>query len=161
MAMRKFANLLLVLAATPLLMAADVYRWTDSNGVVNYTQQKPEGVNAVLISSSGRVRADSRSSEPAQVQPIPTPAADGSQLNADQQKMLDDLKVAEAQRKEAFETARADNCRRATTALEQLSVNGRVRVRDANGEQVMLGEDERQERIALAQKGVAENCTPL
>ncbi|MGI9327194.1 MAG: DUF4124 domain-containing protein [Pseudomonadales bacterium] len=158
--MRKFANLLLVLAATPLLMAADVYRWTDNNGVVNYTQQKPEGVNAILISSSGRVRGDSQA-EPTQVQPIATPAADGSQLNADQQKMLDDLKVADAQRQEAFSAARADNCRRATSALEQLSVNGRVRVQDANGVQVMLGEDERQERIARAQQGVAENCTPL
>lgn len=153
----KFTPLILTMAALPFLMAADVYRWVDANGVVNYTQQKPAGINAVLISSTGRVRS-SNPPPAAMVEPIPAPGAAAPELTSEQQKMLDDLKTAEAERLVAYEAAKKDNCERSRRVLEYLSANGRVRVRADDGSQKVLPEDERQQRIADAQRGVAENC---
>ena len=45
-----------------------------------------------------------------------------------------------------------------TLLLDRLSANSRIRVRDDSGEERVMGEDERQDRIAEAQQGVAENC---
>ena len=42
---------LVLLAAIPLLMGAEVYRWVDANGVVNYSQIKPRGVPAEQLTS--------------------------------------------------------------------------------------------------------------
>ena len=157
--MRQLAILTTILATMPLLMGADVYRWTDATGVVNYTQQKPQGVNAQLISSRGQVR---RSQAP---EPAPAPAAatrttltTQADLNPEQQKIMDELQAAEAERKQAYEAAKKDNCERSRSVLKRLSEVGRVRVMDDKGEVTIIGEDERQDRISAAQRGVAENC---
>lgn len=156
--MRQLAILTTILAATPLLMAADVYRWTDANGVVNYTQQKPQGIDAQLISARGQVRS-SRAPEPTPAPAAPkTSLTTQADLNPAQQKIMDELKAAEAERQLAYEAAKKDNCERSQSVLKRLSEVGRVRVMDENGEVTIIGEDERQERIGAAQRGVAENC---
>ncbi|MFK7912742.1 MAG: DUF4124 domain-containing protein [Pseudomonadales bacterium] len=155
--MRQLAILTTILAAMPMLMGADVYRWTDTNGVINYTQQKPDGVQAELISSRGQVRRNPTSSAPAAAAPVASTSQDPS-LNAEQQKIMEELKVAEAERKVAYEAAKKDNCERSQSLLKRLSAVGRIRVTGDDGNVTIIGEDERQERISAAQRGVAENC---
>lgn len=160
--MRQLAFFLAFMVASPALLGADVYRWKDANGVINYTQQRPQGFEAELISASGQVRSNRASSTTVETVPAPSAAAplaaDGGELNAEQQKMLDDLKLAEQERQEAFLAAKNDNCERARGLLQQLSARGRIRVTGADGEQKILPEEERQQRISEAQQGVAENC---
>jgi hypothetical protein len=42
--------------------------------------------------------------------------------------------------------------------LQKLSSKGRIRVRDAHGEEVAMPEEERQSRIIEAQRDVVSNC---
>ena len=157
--MRQLAILTTILAAMPALMGADVYRWTDANGVINYTQQKPQGVNAELISASGRVRGDAAPQAVSAAAPAVANSGSTAGLNQDQQKIMEELKAAEAERKIAYEAAKKDNCERSQSVLSRLSSVGRVRVTADDGSVTILGEDERQKRISDAQRGVAENCS--
>jgi hypothetical protein len=157
------ASAVLALAAffaAPLLMAGDVYRWIDANGVVNYTQQKPDGVSATLISDGKSRRRSSRSApESAAAGAVATVAStEDGDLNAGQQKMLDELKAKEAERKIAYEAAKKDNCARSRSLLSKLSARGRIRLNQEDGSQIVMREEDRQARIQAAQQGVIDNC---
>lgn len=156
--MRKFVYLAFVALCVPALTAADVYRWVGPDGVVNYTQIKPQGVQAERVRTQGG--RPSAAGAPA-VKPVQQPAdptADASQLSPKQQEMLKDLESAETARKQEVARIREANCERSRRVLDRLSANARIRVRDDSGEERVMGEDERQDRIAEAQRGVAENC---
>lgn len=152
--MRFLFKLGLPLCALPLLMGASVYRWVDANGVVNYTQLKPEGVEAELVSADTGQRASVR---PTRSVPTATPVQTG--LNAKQEAMLSDLKAVEAERQQEIADIRAANCDEARDVLNRLTSRGRIRVRGDDGEERVMPEDERQNRIDESQRAVAVNCT--
>ena len=159
--MRAMCKLALVIGALPLLMAADVYRWVDADGVVNFTQQKPQGVDADRVRAQTGEFINSGTSSPASTA-IPVAGAAGGRTNQalddQQQSMLADLEAAEQARRNELAKIRDANCQQARTLLEQLSTRGRIRVRGDDGSEQMMPEEERQQRIAEAQRGVAANC---
>ena len=148
----------LLICCLPLLTAADIYRWVDANGVVNYTQQKPRGVDAELVSETSSTRPAAAQTAQA-ASPTAQPES-GSQpaLNEDQQNMLRGLEEAEAARQQELARVRDDNCTRARSVLTRLTAKGRIRVRDKQGEYRIMNEEERQSRISEAQQGIALNC---
>ncbi|MCO1697089.1 hypothetical protein FA457_24240, partial [Pseudomonas aeruginosa] len=73
----------------------------------------------------------------------------------DRQKAIDD-KVKQQVAKE--EAERKQFCEETRNNLAQLKNNPRVRVDEGKGELRRLGEEERQERIAKAEKAIQENC---
>lgn len=157
--MRKLIEISLLALSLPILMGAQVYRWVDPNGVVNFTQLKPPGVDAQQITTgtSGHMVVAEAADEPAG---MPGAAQTGEEkLSAEQQSMLQDLKAAELARQEEVARIREANCAKARSVLDRLSATERIRVRDASGVERIMGEDERQRRINEAQRGVAENCT--
>lgn len=159
---RRWLTALVVLLALPGLMGAEIYRWIDANGVVNYTQQKPKGIEAELVSGGPKRRA-----APSAVAVLDTPttavtASDDAEkptLNEEQQRILDDLKQAEVDRQAALVEAKALNCERARGVLTNLTKIGRVRVQGPDGTQTVMAEEERQRRISAAQEAIALNCT--
>jgi hypothetical protein len=156
--MRKFISLAFAALCIPVLATADVYRWVGPDGVVNYTQMKPDGVQAERVHAQG---GRPSAAAPAPSEPADRSAAqsaDASQLSPKQQEMLNDLQSAEAARKQEVARIREANCERSRRVLDRLSANARIRVRDDSGDERIMGEDERQNRIAEAQQGVAENC---
>ncbi|VCW35366.1 hypothetical protein BANRA_01009 [Pseudomonas aeruginosa] len=85
-----------------------------------------------------------------------TPAPTIQQKPADpEQKAIDD-KVKQQVAKE--EAERKQFCEETRNNLAQLKNNPRVRVDEGKGELRRLGEEERQERIAKAEKAIQENC---
>ncbi|MFP6538424.1 hypothetical protein VST49_00005, partial [Pseudomonas aeruginosa] len=56
------------------------------------------------------------------------------------------------------EAERKQFCEETRNNLAQLKNNPRVRVDEGKGELRRLGEEERQERIAKAEKAIQENC---
>ncbi len=156
--MRFARQLVIVIALLPWLMGAAVYRWVDENGVVNYSQLEPEGVDAELVSSDTGARQRS-SSTPAQA-PAQTLPADGEQtLTEQQQKMLADLQAAEQERQAEIARVREANCQEARDVLGRLTSRGRIRIAGEDGEERAMPEEERQRRIDEAQRAVAANCT--
>lgn len=157
--MRILAKLALLLCCLPALMGAAVYRWVDDKGVINYSQQKPEGVNAERIDATSGQKLAEAAPPPAgaSAPPAGAPASD-ARLSAAQREALAGLEAAEQARQEEVANIRQANCERARGVLERLNASGRIRVRDADGNESVMSEDERQQRVAEAQRGVVENC---
>jgi hypothetical protein len=161
--MRTPATIAFVLASLPALMGAGVYRWVDANGVVNYTQQQPPGVNADHIEADSGRRLDDAATPP---ESAPAAAADTTataqpskdRLTDAQREALAGLEAAEQGRRDELANLKKANCERAQGVLDRLSANGRIRVRDADGIDRAMTEDERQERIGKAQHDVVDNC---
>lgn len=151
---------------SPYADAANAYRWVDANGVVNFSERKPQGVPDHLVTvietrSSGSLssRAPSRADGTAADSGVAgTTGTDSSVLNERQRAMLGDLEAAEAERQDQVQRIRSDNCARARSLLASLSGTGRVRVVDENGETTILTEEDRSQRIAAAQQGIVNNC---
>jgi hypothetical protein len=158
--MRKLIEIGLLVASLPLLMGSDVYRWVDLNGVVNFTQLKPRGVQADQITTGG---AGPMVVAQAADQPVGAPGAaesDGeAQLTTEQQKMLKGLQSAEQARRTEIARIKGANCEKSRSVLDRLTATERIRVRDNDGSERIMDESERQRRITEAHRGIAENCT--
>ncbi len=143
--------------------AADTYRWVDDNGVVNYAERKPRGVPDSRITRVASVTTQGgASSTPA---PASTPAPgfrpqtqDEVELTGDQQEMLRGLQQAEIDRQAQVAQIKKDNCERSRRVLSNLTAKDRIRVRSETGIERVLPEEERQAKIAAAQRGIVENC---
>jgi Domain of unknown function (DUF4124) len=147
-------RVLALLFALPLLMGADIYRYVDANGVVNYVQQLPYGVTGERIHTV----AGAPTVTEAAVAEAPESAE--SPLDPQQQAMLDELKKADQARRDEIARIREANCTRSREVLERLSYSGRIRVTDPDGQERAMPEDERESRIEEAQRGIVTNCTP-
>lgn len=147
-----------LLICLPGILVADIYRWVDSRGVVNYTQQKPNDVSSTLV---GRASQGQRRDPSA---PVAAPAATAStqqgqaELSTEQQAKLDELKNQEAQRAAELAERQQANCEKAQTTLEQLTTSTRIRVRGEDGEVRAIPEEERLSRIDQTQMAIAQNC---
>ena len=137
----------------PALGGADVYRWVDDAGVVNYTQLSPEGIEAERIVTRGGAPTGA---VPTVVE-VTTEDPDAG-LSEEQKAMKARLEVAENARQAEIARIKQSNCSRAQRVLAKLSSKGRIRVRDAHGEEVAMPEEERQSRITEAQRDVVSNC---
>ena len=160
--MRKLVEFSLLILCLPLLMGAEVYRWVDPNGVVNYTQMKPAGVKAQQITAqAGRPMVIAEATD--QLAGRPGSASDesssGAGLSDNQQTMLQDLQAAEQARQAEVTRIKQANCEKSRSVLDRLSGSERIRVRDNAGVERIMAEDERRRRINEAQRGVSENCT--
>jgi hypothetical protein len=153
--MRFVSRLGLTLCCLPLLMGAEVYRWVDPDGVVNYTQLKPEGVEAELVTADTGRRVPAKAS-PRTAEAESTEGQD--RLSENQQRMLADLRAAETERQEQIAKVREANCQQARDVLARLTSRGRIRVVGDDGVERVMAEEERQQRIDESQRSVALNC---
>jgi hypothetical protein len=145
---------------------ADTYRWVDDNGVVNYAERKPRGVSEDRVTvvegdeSSASARSSGSTASPAPTAGLTSQTATSGMppLDDRQEQMMAELQQNEANRQEQVATIRKDNCERSRRVLNNLSVNNRIRVRGEDGNERIITEEERQQRIAEAQQGIVANC---
>ena len=135
------ASALIVLMSTPV-MAAQVYKWVDAQGVTHFGAQPPEGQQATSVNTT---IAPAPAAIPAK---LPQVGVDEEQQAIDE-KVKKEVAAKEAERKQY--------CEKMRTNLAQLENNPRLR-EEVNGEVRRLDEDERQKRIAEAKKAIAETC---
>ena len=135
------ASALIVLMSTPV-MAAQVYKWVDAQGVTHFGAQPPEGQQATSVNTT---IAPAPAAIPAK---LPQVGVDEEQQAIDE-KVKKEVAAKEAERKQY--------CEKTRTNLAQLENNPRLR-EEVNGEVRRLDENERQKRIAEAKKAIAENC---
>lgn len=148
-----------LLICLPGILVADIYRWVDSRGVVNYTQQKPNDVASTLVGRASQNRpAASRTPEASPYAATASTQNGKAELSEAQQAKLDELKDQEAQRAQELAERQQANCDQAQTTLEQLTTSSRIRVRGEDGEVRAIPEEERQSRIDQTQLAIAENC---
>ncbi|MGK9045736.1 DUF4124 domain-containing protein [Stutzerimonas chloritidismutans] len=133
----------LLLALCGNVMAAQVYKWVDAQGVTHFGAQPPQGQQ---VESVNTVTAPAK--------PAATPAPVAEDETEDDQQSIDrkvkrQVAEQEAERKRYCETMR--------TNLAQLQNNPRVRVEE-KGETRRITEEERQAKIAETRGKIAENC---
>lgn len=133
----------LVMALCGNVMAAQVYKWVDAQGVTHFGAQPPQGQQVETVNTV---------TAPAKSTTMPAPVAE-DETEVDQQsidrKVKRQVAEQEAERKRYCETMR--------TNLAQLQNNPRVRVEE-KGETRRITEEERQARIAETRDKIAENC---
>ena len=164
----KYLVLLLALAGVAQLAAADVYRWVEKDGTVNYGERKPHDREYTVISRSKPSKggthivqdggASAATAEPA---PAAGTVAENDNLSDRQRSMLNELQAAERERQAALENIRRNNCATSKRVLAQMQERGRIRVRDENGEERAMTDEDRAERIRQAHQSIATNCDSL
>ncbi len=135
----------------------EYYTWVDENGVTNYAERNPEGVNATFV---GRSRAYGR---PGAVEPLPAPArqpappvTSRSTNEIDPDALVDEEAARLAA--ELAETKRR-NCTIGQNNLAQLKAFARVRVSDEKGENRILTDEEKAAKTEQARQVIRENCS--
>lgn len=163
----------------PTARAEAAWRYVGADGEIAYAAEPPAGVSAEAVTLPESGPTTSEGSDPAGETPVgdtpvgetpvgetpvdetpvgDTPARD--RLTPAQQAALDGLLAAEADRAQESARLQAANCERAHGVLERLSESGRIRVRDAAGQERAMTEEERRLRIAQAAEVVARTCPP-
>jgi len=148
-------------ALTTTTASGKIYRWVDENGVVNFTQQKPKDAEASQIESSAPKRSNRLQNKPAvkptPAIPTPTPAPEA----AGPSRLGKEPEIDPAAKKRydaALAEGRAKACSDATKLLNRLQNSGRIRTRNADGEEVAMSDEERARRATEAQEMIDKNC---
>jgi hypothetical protein len=144
--------LLVFATASPAADTQDIYKWTNDQGAVQYTQFPPPPGRPVEILHGVRP-------------PDQSPETAGNDLQKQIETMdkqnEEQLQGAKDARQWAeIQKIRRSNCETANKNLVNLQRGGNVRYMGANGEVMRLTEEERQKRIDEANKQIKENCNP-
>ena len=128
--------------------AQQMYKWTDEDGVVHFSETPPEGQDAEA------------SDIPAGAQPMgqadmSAPVPDDMHSVAEERREELARKRDEAQAEAAIRDA---ECSAKRAEVARLEPNRRVFYEDASGETVRMDDQVRVDRVAEAKKFIQENC---
>jgi len=146
-----FIATLLMICSAPA-GAQQVYRWVDDKGRTHFGAQPPQGIQATRIDSkapqkSGSTATTASSAVSGSNRPL---AADDAEQQALDKQVKDEVMAQEAERVEFCKQTRMD--------LAQLRNNPRLGYTDEAGKTHILDEKQRQQRIADAERSIAEIC---
>jgi hypothetical protein len=144
-------TLLVFATASPAADTQDIYKWTNDQGEVQYTQFPPPGRPAEILHG---VRPPDESPETA-----------GNDLQkqletVEQQNDKQQQETRDADQRAEIQKIRKKNCEAAHQNVINLNRGGNVRYMGADGKVMRLSEEERQKRIDEANKQIKENCNP-
>jgi hypothetical protein len=143
--------LLVFATASPAADTQDIFKWTDDQGEVHYTQFPPPGRKAEKLREA------------------PPPAQSPEIQQNDLQKQVDTMEQQNEEQLQGAKDAkqwadiqkiRRSNCETAHKNLVNLQRGGNVRYMGPNGEVIRLTEEERQKRLDETNKQIEENCNP-
>lgn len=127
--------------------SAEMYKWVDDEGNVQYTQTPPPDRQAETIKPPPSVDSESAGK---------TLTEKKQQLDMRRQQ---DSRAAEETQKVAAEAAKKKQaCEAARQSLEKLQSTPRVYEKDAYGDRRRIAEEERQKRISEAQERIGKTC---
>ncbi len=133
----------LLLALSSSIMAGQVYKWVDAEGVTHFGAQPPQGQPAETLNTAV-----------APPKPAVTESATLEQSGESEQRDIDRKVKQQVVEQEA---ERQRYCTTLRTNLAQLQNNPRVRVEEEGGNR-RLNEEERQARIGETKQKIADNC---
>ncbi len=144
------------LSLNAVTQEAEYYTWVDENGITNYAERNPEGINAVFV---GKNRAFGRPGQ--QTFPNETPSTPDASPNSPPPTIDPDQLVEEnaaALAAEVAETKRR-NCDIGKNNLAQIRAFARIRVSDELGENRILTDAEKEAKAEQARQVIRENCS--
>ncbi len=135
----------LLLLSVSGVAAAEIYKWTDKQGVQHYSEQPPPGNQYEKIKPN--------------YAPAPTPAAQPKSDPSAGQRAVDPER-ARQEREHKEEAARIgrQNCATVQQRLTDLESARRINFQEADGSVKLLTEDERLAKIAETKRLIDEHC---
>lgn len=144
----------LILATAPA--AAELYKWTDAEGKVHFSDQPPPPeVKAPVTVKPRRPGAPAASA---------TPAATGAPTYVEQEaefrkRQVETAEKAKAEKQAADEAAEKQrNCEQARARVASLEVGGRITRTNAAGEQIFLTDAEIAQALSGARRDADAAC---
>ena len=138
-----------ILSLSATATFSEIYKWNDTNGQVNYSQQAPINLPYIII----------------EVPPPPAIDPNIAQKEIDelikQQEAEEQLRLEQQNQQKiaADEQAnREKNCEIAQQQLQKYQNNPGRRILDADGNAIRLTEEERQQKILESQENVTKYC---
>jgi Domain of unknown function (DUF4124) len=143
--------------------SAQMYKWVDSDGRVQYSDKPPPGnIKTEKLSAPARASAPAASEGKGAAQTDAAKAGPKTAAEQDQafrKRQLDAAKAQEeAGQKRAEARDRAENCKRAKAALANLQIGGRQMRIDEKGERVFLDDQQIVQETARAREEAAAAC---
>lgn len=129
---------------------AGLYKWTDENGKVHYSDSPPPTSNATQLKKSALSDPDY---QPPARQSLADRNAEYREKKLKQQETEEEQRQAEKQAQ-----LEQQNCQTARKNLRNLQSGIRLTELNENGEQVYLDQQKRQQRIQAAQKNIDRYC---
>lgn len=150
--------LVAVLAATisHAAFAAEVYKWTDKDGVIHFSDVKPASAQSQTINMQDTPgQAGYSPPAPATAAPEEGDAAEQTMTAAQQRRE----EMAERRKEHREEQAEIEKmCKRHSQRLEQMEPARRVYYTDDNGQEVRMDDVQRVSLIEESRNYLAENC---
>lgn len=144
--------------------SAQMYKWVDSNGKVQYSDKPPpSNIKTEKLRAPGRAASAPAASEAKGETPKDAakagPKTAAEQEQAFRKRQLDAAKAQEDEgQKQAEARERAENCKRAKAALANLQIGGRQTRIDDKGERVFLDDQQIAQEAAKARQEAAAAC---
>lgn len=153
-AFKTLLSLAIIAFALSNVSYSAVYKWVDENGQIHYGDKRQLPTNAETE------RLEIKTNTP---EPKPEPETDNKESSEEGEKKTeppkdDPLSPPEPQEAPVSATEKNKLCAQARSDLSVIQSRGQVRERDAQGNIVYLGEDQRQQRIAAAKRRVSKYC---
>lgn len=144
--------------------SAQMYKWVDANGKVQYSDTPPpkniksEKLRDPAPAASAPAASDGKGGAKKDAAKA-GPKTAAEQEQAFRKRQLDAAKAQEDEgRKQAAALDRAENCKRAKAAVANLQLGGRQMRTDEKGERVFLDEQQIAQEMARAQQIVEASC---
>ncbi len=168
--MKQFSVAIALALCVALPASAQMYKWVDANGKVQYSDKPPpsniktEKLRApppapgapATGATAGAAKAGTQKDKDAAKAGPKTPA---EQEQAFRKRQLEASKAQEAdEKKQAQARDKAEHCRRANAAVAALQLGGRQQRIDSKGERVFLDEQQIGQELAKAQQEAAAAC---
>jgi hypothetical protein len=142
----------LALALFILPAWADLYKWTDDNGKVHYSDQPPPG-DAKQSQTIKEVKSAVPAPNGAGAEPAATAKTPTEQEMEFRKRRLDAAEAEAKAKKEAEATEeKKRNCERANAQVASLQRGGRITRPGPNGEQVYMSDEEIAKELGNARK---------
>jgi hypothetical protein len=159
-AIRFIRALLTSMLCLPLTaaMAAEVYTWTDSEGVIHFSDRQPQNRDAQTLDIGEVYRPGTTDAyrSAGQKAELPSPEAGGETLSPAEQLRL---QLAEQRAERREEQAEKELwCDRYRERLARLEPARRVYYTNEQGEEVRMDDNQRMELIEESKKFISENC---
>jgi len=141
--------ILISLLFAPLLSQAAIYKWTDDQGNIHYTQEKPKTATSLNKLKVNRHAPLDRS----------TYKRPGSKTKDEPAENKTSEKTTDDKKKKKMSPAKKKRlCSSARRNLATLRAKAQIKQRDKKGNIRFITEKEKQMRIKQAQKFVNKNC---
>ena len=167
---RLLSILALALMATP---AWTQWQWLDANGKKVFSDLAPPSdvPDKNILSRPGAETARKAAPDAAKTGAVAAPGVEASktpdpvatkkaaELEAKKKQAEEAEKVKQKAEEQRAAAARADNCKRAQTALTNLNTGTPMRTMNAQGERIYMDDSARQAEKIRLQTAIQQNCT--